>query len=655
MRGTGISAFVRIGALALAVAAACGQERPTTRDAGRSRPTPTASDAKGPPPAPATAEPEPIPAPEVLAADPFAGNPCRSSQSVAIFHSPRRPTSAGPLRVIAVAEEPAAGAALVVRSPDGRVLRLVADARGGPPWSWVGAIDAPGVGSWKIGVLDDSGLRACRAVTVRARAGGLGGSGVVWRVERGWDRATENLWSAWIERLFDAPPGQRARWTPLHAVTRDPARNFLWGHMGLGEDDASNAKAIVLNADCADTPYFLRAYFAWKLRLPFQYSTCEVPAGETSPRCTGPVTNDAPREEPLELDAMNRFLRRVADTVHSGSLRTLPDDDATDVYPIVLSRESIRPGALYADPHGHVLVVVAWQAPRGGSSGALWAIDGNPDRHVGRKKFWRGTFGFLRGTWAGAPGFKEFRPIALEAGTLRALPNGEIRGNRAYGNYSGEQHGLTPDAFYERIERLVTPTPIDAERAFDETMAAFHDLVGDRVDAVAAGEAWRAEHLDATIGMPPGAEIFATQAGPWEDYSTPSRDLQLLVAMDVLTKFPDVVARSPDRFVIGAGRTPAEVSGAIRGRLDAELRRRTVEYARTGGRAQRLTLADVVHRAPAFEMAYNPNDCVEVRWGASPGTEEYTACVRHASAGQVARMNLYRRWFARRQRPPRTH
>jgi hypothetical protein len=36
-------------------------------------------------------------------------------------------------------------------------------------------------------------------------------------------------------------------------------------------------------------------------------------------------------------------------------------------------------------------------------------------------------------------------------------------------------------------------------------------------------------------------------------------------------------------------------------------------------------------------MAYNPNDCVELRWGA-PDIEEASTCKRHAAAAQRAKM-----------------
>jgi hypothetical protein len=54
-----------------------------------------------------------------------------------------------------------------------------------------------------------------------------------------------------------------------------------------------------------------------------------------------------------------------------------------------------------------------------------------------------------------------------------------------------------------------------------------------------------------------------------------------------------------------------------------------------------------------LEMAYNPNDCVELRWGAPADSEESSTCKRYAPLAQRAKMTKYRPWFSERRRPPR--
>jgi len=154
------------------------------------------------------------------------------------------------------------------------------------------------------------------------------------------------------------------------------------------------------------------------------------------------------------------------------------------------------------------------------------------------------------------------------------------------------------------------------------------------------------------IDMPEGSAIFET-TGPWEDFSTPSRDLRLLIAVDVVRGFPARVARRPERFAMPADKAPADVKRVLDEQLAAELAKRTFAYERSDGSTFTLSLADVVARAAALEMAYNPNDCAEVRWGAPADSEEATPCRRHAPWSQARRMRKVRAWFHERRRPPR--
>ena len=63
--------------------------------------------------------------------------------------------------------------------------------------------------------------------------------------------------------------------------------------------------------------------------------------------------------------------------------------------------------------------------------------------------------------------------------------------------------------------------------------------------------------------------------------------------------------------------------------------------------------AEIYQRMLALEIAYNPNDCVERRWGEAPGTPEYGMCRRRSPAEQQERMEEYRLWFREGRWPPR--
>src|SRR5262249_54282688 len=123
--------------------------------------------------------------------------------------------------------------------------------------------------------------------------------------------------------------------------------------------------------------------------------------------------------------------------------RTALNDDQTDSYPVPLTQETLRPGTVYADPYGHLLVIARRVPQTEGAAGVFLAVDGQPDGTVARKRFWRGNFLFAQDPALGGPGFKRFRPIVRNGnGNLRRLTNNEIASNAEYGDFSLEQGKL---------------------------------------------------------------------------------------------------------------------------------------------------------------------------------------------------------------------
>jgi hypothetical protein len=93
----------------------------------------------------------------------------------------------------------------------------------------------------------------------------------------------------------------------------------------------------------------------------------------------------------------------VADGVHSGSGRTALNDNNTDTYPVPLNEETLRPGTVYADPYGHLLVLAKRIPQAGDEAGVFFAVDAQPDGTVARKRFWRGNFLFAQDPALGGP------------------------------------------------------------------------------------------------------------------------------------------------------------------------------------------------------------------------------------------------------------
>ncbi len=575
-----------------------------------------------------------------LAAAQESSAPCPEHPAAAIWTSPAAPAPGEPLRIMAVLSDgPAEG--LSATGPDGEPVVLDAAARGGPPWSLSAEIDNPAPGAYRVEIRRGGEAIACREVGVgrAARSNSNPDPGE-------WDTSAEAFYSAWIERLFDAPPETDLSFPSLEPVLRDPERNFLHGHFG-GNEDAR----LPATPDCADLPYFLRAYFAWKVGLPMSYRACDRGAGGRPPHCGAPNLDPRFVDGPVPAASFNGLMRKIADTVHSGSARTALAAEATDFYPVPLSRDALWPGTVYADPYGHTLIVAGWVPQTSGQSGILLAVDAQPDNSVSRKRFWEGTFLFANVSSAG-PGFKAFRPLVRDSGGRLRLPgNAGLAESAPVAPYSDDQAGLAPEDFYAQVGKLANPRGLAPEQAYEAMLDALAEQLRTRSESVENGERYQRQHRGGVIPMPSGPAIFETM-GAWEDYSTPSRDLRLLIAMQVLDRLPERIVRYPELFALG-GQSPEAARERIERLHPQRARERRFSYIRSDGSPWELTVAEAMSRRAALEMGYNPNDCAEARWGAEPGTAEYATCTRHAPSEQKARMAQYRTWFHEARRPTR--
>ncbi len=616
-------------------------------------------------------------------------NRCEAIAQVSVLSSPLAPWKGAPLRVVFAAEKPFEGELSLV-APDGSTAAKSHERHGGPPYFWYAEVASPAAGNWQAKLVRHDDPAECKtivreiAVAAHEPPRPSNEAGSIWPLRDSWNRGTENLYSAWIEKLFDAPLDAAPSWTALHEVLRDRSRNILYNHLGLGED----SMGMTVRPDCADLPYFLRAYFSFKMGLPFGYSKCNRGGGGQPPRCGAwfsvqnpeepprpaqpqqqtasgtmldmfrepaaqPASAPAPAPKRLGLAAsFGRYLQTVGDAVHSGSARTAAADENNDHYPVPLKQETLRPGTVYADPYGHVLMLAKRIPQTANSAGVFFAVDGQPDGTVARKRFWRGNFLFAQNPALGGPGFKHFRPIVpAKNGGLRRLANAEIAESPQYGDFSLEQARLGIEDFYDRMDDVMSPEPLDPASAMREAIASLDEQVKARVTSVENGRKYQASgHGDAD--MPDGPSIFEA-AGAWEDFATPSRDLRILIAIDVVRSFPNRVARRPERYAMPDGKSASEVKAELESVLASELSARKFSYTRSDGSAWTLALKDVVDRSADLEMAYNVNDCVELRWGAPEGSQEASPCKRHAPGAQRAKMREYRAWFHDRRRPPR--
>jgi len=407
-----------------------------------------------------------------------------------------------------------------------------------------------------------------------------------------------------------------------------------------------------MQPDCADNPFYLRAYFAWKLGLPFGYHLCDRGSLVHNPKTGQWITNEAYSSKIQPALAFNAFLRGVMNGVHSGTARTALDDENSDYYPVSLDRDALRPGVVFADPYGHTLTLISWIPQTNSRPGLLLAVDAQPDGTVAVKRFWKGNFLFNTTGVVGEPGFKAFRPILVSNGLPCLVHNKELTTSSGFIPYSLQQRKMKTSDFYHSMDRLINPKPLDPEIALLDQIQALHEQLLVRVTSLANGENYFKLHPGTVISMPSTAAGLFQAGGQWEDFSTPNRDLRLLIAMDAVLDFPDLVVRSPEDYNISKLVTPQQVKNKLVSILHQKTSELSITYTRTNGTMQKLSIGDILKRRDSFEMAYNPNDGIEIRWGAPEKSDERSTCNRHAPLKQLETMRSVRVWFNKRLHPP---
>ena len=373
------------------------------------------------------------------------------------------------------------------------------------------------------------------------------------------------------------------------------------------------------------------------------------------------LTNEEPPakfdEKATAVKAFGTFLKgTVADKAHSGSARQPFEEESSDYYPVALTLESMRPGddlrrPVRARAHDR-------EAPPADARSAAACCSRSTDSPTAP---WResdtgaATSSTRRSASSADLDSSGFGPSCAAPASSFASTTRRSEEHPDYGDVSRDAAKLDLEGFYDKMEDVLSPQPLDPQRAMLETISALEEQVRTRVKSVDNGRKW--------LDDGEGARVDARGPGDLRD----ERRLGGLL---------HAVARSahPHRDRRRAG-LPGARRPAARALRDArrphrrrrwrasssasstrELESRSVEYTRTDGTAVQADARRGPRRAAtALEMAYNPNDCVESRWGAPAGSAELATCRAHAPAEQRSRMESYRAWFHERRRPPRKY
>jgi hypothetical protein len=403
---------------------------------------------------------------------------------------------------------------------------------------------------------------------------------------------------------------------------------------------ASDPDGVEFRSDCADLPYYMRFYYAWKRGLPFGFASVVEPRGHTHDiRYTASGNAVVERTDARNAGATGyAILDTIRDDVSSATYRIHPDleePQESDLYSPRLDAKSIKPGTVIYDPNGHLALVYEIE-----SDGRIHYIDAHPDFALTRGIY---DLRFVRSRPGMGAGFKNWRPMKLVGaarnsdGTYRGGTI-EVAANKDIADFSDEQffgNGPRPDddsdwnegTFTLNGENLDYYDFVRAKLAggkleFDPVKEV-HDMVESncndlhyRADAVNLAIAAGISRLPQPDRLPPN--IYGTE-GDWETYSTPSRDARLKTAFKELRDMAErfiKMAKAKDPHLHYAGK---DLADDLLTTYDRGAAACTLTYQRTDG--SQVTLSYEESRRRLFQMSFDPYHCIERRWGASDQRE----------------------------------
>ena len=182
-----------------------------------------------------------------------------------------------------------------------------------------------------------------------------------------------------------------------------------------------------------------------------------------------------------------------------------------------------------------------------------------------------------------AQGFKHFRPIVGDKnGPLRRLINAEITKNPHYADFSLEQSNMSAEDFYDRMDDVMSPEPLDPVKAMTDAIASLNEQVKTRVTSVENGRQYQEKQAGALRRC---RTARRSSRPPAPGKTTPRRRAisVCLIAIDVVRNFPDRFVRRSDRYAMPGGKSIEDVKRELQGVLASELAARKFSYTRSDG------------------------------------------------------------------------
>lgn len=434
-----------------------------------------------------------------------------------------------------------------------------------------------------------------------------------------WSAADERDYEAFITAIGESDCAS------LNACLHSPANPFA----------ASDPPGRKFEADCADLPYVLRFYFAWKRGLPLSYAR-EVTArdGSGDARYARSGNRVTARSDVLSGRNALEIIADIRAAISTATYRLHPTLNDSDLYAPAIAPGSIRPGTVIYDPAGHVAIIYKVDG-----DGRVLAFDAHTDFSLTQMTF---DVRFARMRPALGAGFKNWRPVRLvgaERTADGALRGGhiEIAPNRAIADFSFEQfYGTGPrpsDDDWASGRFTVNGEALDFYDFVRARLAGklvFHPVreIGEMTEALCNDLHYRVAAVDLSRPLAsqphPGRlprNIYGTD-GDWEMFSSPSRDARLKTAFkylrDTAERFVSMDRGDRKHLSYDGTNLAADLLKVYRRASSAC----TIRYQRSDGSSQTLSFEDA--RTRLFALSFDPYHCPERRWGAFG--EELATC-----------------------------
>lgn len=472
-------------------------------------------------------------------------------------------------------------------------------------------------------------------------------------------------WLPSDEAQFDKFIGQLGQAIAHHKCNsvktcmRNPAIN-----MYASQDPAG----VTFYSDCAEFPYFLRAYFAYHNHLPFSYANNArmnlKPVASMNDH-DNELPNKSPANGPYGNTIISRsrsnvaaaigdepnlipFIVNMFDNVSTRMFRTSALSQnyglLSDLYPVKINRGGIHSGTLVHST-GHVMIV--WSVD---AQGGVNVFDGHPDGTVQSKKIQSANLDRARPDQN--LGFLRFRSLHLVGAEVTA--SGEMIGGKvvpeadsvliASGKYSLEQwfgpgsnvlpgqkidpnawkHAFANTNFFDFLATRLRASDvvINAVDAINDRLNSLCLAFKDRVVAVNQATAKSTQLLPHPVNIP-GDLYGEDEETVWAPFSSPGRDGVLrAMAQDVVSSAIDDFkrAKSGAKDITFDG-DAVDYAQALSTRLSAFDQSCQVSFHGSDNKVVTVSLSRLLSSLNL--MSYDPYDCPEKRWGiyGQPGTQ----------------------------------